>query len=92
MERWALEQVLFCRAHEIKTKDGRPFQVFDFFETAANRGRRVQAEADQKALREEMQRMQAFMARVRSGKVRDDELPVWARMTPLEKKQRGIVN
>ena len=87
--RWAIERATFMNAHW-KKQDGSQWTPDDFVDTPESRARKQQAVVDKMELAA-MKREEARQLRLmRSGQFPEEQLPVWARMTPEEKAARGI--
>lgn len=73
-----------------KKQDGSQWTPDDFVDTPESRARKQQAVVDKMELAA-MKREEARQLRLmRSGQFPEEQLPVWARMTPEEKAARGI--
>jgi len=92
LERWGIERAQFANAH-FRKNDGTLFDIDDFVSIPGRGERRAAA---QRVRRESNQRMlrEALVARQRrlmaAHQFPEEDLPVWARMTDEEKRERGL--
>jgi len=94
LERWGFERAHSAALAGAKHESGRPFSVADFVSTPAARAQRNREEAERLELaalkRAEQRQMRAMKAAMKAGRLDEEGLPGWARMTQAEKAQRGL--